>query len=198
MSCTRFISDLHLGHDKIHVFSGEFRGGVKSLEEHDAWIVEQWNSVVSKHDLVMVQGDVCFDKSKMHLLKKMRGSKHLIIGNHDKFSLKTYLEYFDKVHGFMKYKGQAWLSHAPVHVQSLRGKFNIHGHVHQASVDDLRYINVSVEAVGGRPISWDDLQMLMEDRRALIKMTKRDETMTPFSMSGLTPAEDSDENTSST
>lgn len=176
MSKVRFIADLHLGHQNragegIVTWNGKDRGGVTTIEEHDQWIVDQWNSVTSKHDLVMVLGDVCFDKSKLALLKKMKGSKHLLFGNHDKFSLAEYLKYFDKVHGFMKYKGKAWLSHAPIDPGSLRGKWNIHGHTHEKSKDDLRYICVSVEAVSGQPVSWDDLELLMEDRKCLMKMS---------------------------
>lgn len=173
MSKVRFISDLHLGHENragtgIVTQSGDLRGGVKTIEEHDQWIVDQWNSVVSKHDVVILLGDICFDKKKLPLFKKMKGSKHLLLGNHDKFSSNQYLQYFDKIIGFQKYKGMAWLSHAPIHVQSLRGKFNIHGHVHQNIVKDHRYVSVCVEAVSGKPISWDDLLLVMEERKCLM------------------------------
>jgi calcineurin-like phosphoesterase family protein len=173
MSNVYFISDLHLGHDKIHEFAGEFRGGVKNVDEHSEWIIQQWNSVVKKQDLVFVTGDVCFNKKYLHQLKMLKGSKHLIFGNHDKESLGEYLKYFNKVHGFMKYKGEAWLSHSPIHPQSLRGLFNVHGHVHQNSLDDLRYINISVEALNGRPVSWEMLKTIMDERRLLIRSMQK-------------------------
>ena len=171
MSKVRFISDLHLGHNKIVEFSSSFRGNVTTVDEHDQWIVEQWNKVVRKQDLVYVLGDVCFDKNKLPLLDKMWGTKHLIFGNHDKFSLDTYLRHFNKVHGFMKYKGQAWLSHSPVHDGSLRKLFNIHGHVHQRSVDDIRYFNVSVEALDGKPITWEEIK---EEMAARVKVGEQE------------------------
>lgn len=173
MSKVHFISDLHLGHASICNFSGELRGNSKTVEEHDNYIIESWNSVVTKQDLVYVLGDVCLHKNSLAKIWKLKGSKHLILGNHDEFSLNEYLKYFNKVHGFMKYKGSAWLSHAPIHPGSLRNKFNIHGHVHQNSVDDLRYINVSVEALNGKPVSWEMIQTIMEDRRALIKLNDK-------------------------
>jgi calcineurin-like phosphoesterase family protein len=173
MSKVLFISDLHLGHDKIHEFAAGYRGNCKNVDEHSEYIIEQWNSVVTKHDLVYVNGDVCFKKEYMPQLTKLNGTKHLILGNHDKFSLAEYLKYFNKIHGFSKYKGQAWLSHAPVHPQSLRGLFNIHGHVHQNSLDDLRYINISVEALNGRPVEWEMLKIIMDERRLLIRSTQK-------------------------
>ena len=174
MSKLRFIADLHLGHKNIASFSGVERGGITNVEEHDAYIVEQWNSVCSKNDLVWVLGDVCMNKTKLPLLKKMKGNKHLILGNHDEFSLETYMPYFNKIHGFMKYKGM-WLSHAPVHLQELRGKINVHGHNHKNIVTrwnpeingwepDPNYICVSVEQVGGCPISLEDIKKRLEDK----------------------------------
>lgn len=165
MSKIFFISDLHLGHKRILEFSPE-RGGTDVIS-HSEWLVQQWNSVVTKNDLVWVLGDVCFDKTHLKYLKRMKGTKHLILGNHDQFPLDTYLQYFNKIHGLMKYKGH-WLSHAPVHEGSLRNLCNIHGHVHANSVqyynylhntleDEYRYINVCVEANNGVPQTLEDL-----------------------------------------
>lgn len=160
----RFISDLHLGHKNILKFSPE-RGGT-DVESHSEWLVEQWNSVVQKRDLVWVLGDVVFDKDHFKYLKRMYGNKHLILGNHDEFSIAEYSKYFNRIHGFQKYKG-FWLSHAPVHPNQLRKHLNIHGHVHHndikinklfRKVKDSRYINVSVEAVNGVPLSLEDIR----------------------------------------
>lgn len=157
MSTVRFIGDLHLGHKSIANFSGKERGGITNVDEHDKWIIERWNSVVSKNDLVWVLGDVCMDKTKLHLLKKMKGNKHLILGNHDEFSLDTYKPYFNLIHGFLRYKG-LWLSHPPIHSDELRGKVNVHGHVHNNPIKDSRYICVSVEQVQGLPISLEEIR----------------------------------------
>ena len=164
MSNVFFISDLHLGHKNILKFSPT-RGGT-DMQSHSEWLVDQWNSVVTKQDLVWVLGDVCFDIKHMAYLKKMRGTKHLILGNHDLFSLQVYSEYFNKIHGFKKYKN-VWLSHAPIHAGSLRGIANIHGHLHQGKVTmfnlqgelvlDPRYHNVSVEQLNGVPVSLERL-----------------------------------------
>lgn len=147
-----FIADLHLGHKNIVNYTGEFRGQCKTPDEHDDWIVYQWNSVVRKTDLVWVLGDVAFTKEGLKNLKRMNGTKHLILGNHDLFPLRQYYEYFHKIHGFMKYKGY-WLSHAPINTGSLRGLKNIHGHLHTGKIDDSNYICVSVEHLNGMPLA---------------------------------------------
>lgn len=158
MSKVRFIGDLHLGHKNITKFSGPERGGITNSDDHDLWIIEQWNSVCTKNDLIWVLGDVCMDKSKLPLLKKMKGVKHLILGNHDEFTLETYAPYFNKIHGFLKYKGM-WLSHCPVHPDELRGKINIHGHCHNKPINDPRYVCVSVERVQGMPLDLDVIKI---------------------------------------
>lgn len=174
MSKVFFISDLHLGHKKmVAPDHTDKRSGSLDVDGHDDWIVEQWNKVVTKNDLVWVLGDVCFDKKKMKLLKKMKGTKHLILGNHDEYALDEYLEYFNKIHGFIKYKGCAWLSHVPINPQQLRGKWNIHGHTHNWVSPDLRFINVAVEQLKGIPISWDALQHMMAERKVLIELERK-------------------------
>jgi len=151
-----FIADLHLGHENICTYEGHNRGNPESLDQHDDWIMYQWNSVVRKQDLVWVLGDVAFSHEGLHKLKRMNGSKHLILGNHDTFTNKRYYEYFNKIHGFMKYKGM-WLSHAPIHPGSLRNKKNIHGHTHANKPNDDRYICVSVEHLNGLPLNLDQI-----------------------------------------
>jgi len=157
MSNVRFIADLHLGHKKICDFEGPNRGATRNVEEHDDWIVSQWNSVVRKQDITWVLGDVAFSREGLEKVRRLNGTKHLILGNHDTFALSDYLKVFNKVHGFFKYKG-FWLSHAPVHTISLRGLKNIHGHTHSKSLEDDRYICVSVEQCSGVPVGLDYLR----------------------------------------
>ncbi len=161
MSNVFVISDLHIGHKRILEFSSQWRGG-KTIDEHDEWIVDQWNSVVNKKDKVFVLGDVCFDLKKLCFLDRMKGRKDLILGNHDQFKISEYQKYFQNIHGITKYRG-TWLSHVPVHPDNLRRLPNIHGHMHDKSVRigdrlDTRYANVSVELVGGIPARFETVK----------------------------------------
>ena len=60
MSNKWVISDLHFGHTNILKFAGDLRGGTTS-QEHDEWLITQWNSVVKKVDLVYVLGDAAMN-----------------------------------------------------------------------------------------------------------------------------------------
>ena len=141
MSNVWFCSDLHLGHKNI----GKFRSPlVTSEEENNIRILNDWNKYVTKRDVVFVLGDFCFDKELYDKLELPGESKYLIRGNHDRFQTSTYLKFFNEVEGLFKYKG-FWLSHAPIHPDELRGKPNLHGHVHYSSVPDERYFNCCPE-----------------------------------------------------
>lgn len=182
MSTKWVISDLHLGHKNILKYSGDLRGGATS-EEHDAWLINQINSVLKKNDLLYILGDVAFNYESLQLVKKIKCQKTLIRGNHDILSANKYLEFFNNINGLVSHKGTFWLSHAPVHPDELRGRFNIHGHVHQNSIlgadgkPDRRYINACVEMTYGVPQNLDELlsthwREVQENRAALHKTNK--------------------------
>lgn len=161
MSRVYFISDLHLGHKNILNFSGNLRDGDCPIE-HDHIIIAKWNSTVRKRDLVYVLGDVCMYKD-LSILDELGGRKILIRGNHDVQTTSEYLKYFEEVHGITRYK-EFWLSHCPIHPAELRGKKNIHGHVHGSSIKnaygeyDERYINVCCEAIDSFPRPFEDIR----------------------------------------
>lgn len=156
MSQVFFISDLHLDHKNVINFSRDYRVG-QTIEEHNEWLVSQWNSVVKKGDRTYVLGDVVFSKEALSYLPRMNGIKFLVRGNHDTLSTETYLQYFNQVYGLYTKYGY-WMSHAPIHSSELREKKNIHGHVHHRSLPDENYINVSVEVLNGIPISLDEIR----------------------------------------
>jgi calcineurin-like phosphoesterase family protein len=159
------ISDLHFGHKRIVEFGTEggskFRTGDNHVENMHH-IIQNWNNTVTKRDLVYVLGDIAFNQEGFDALKELKGRKIMIRGNHDNyFTTQKWLEVFESVESLINYKGH-WMSHAPIHPTELRGKKNIHGHVHQQSIRnsytgeyDLRYINVCCEAVGETPFPFE-------------------------------------------
>jgi len=135
-----FTSDLHFGHTNIQ----KFRLEVESSEHNERRIILDWTSKVTKRDDVYILGDAAFTMESVELFHALPGRKFLVRGNHDELDTQVYLKYFNSVYGLKKYK-EFWLSHAPIHPNELRGKVNLHGHVHYASINDDRYVNLSVE-----------------------------------------------------
>ena len=149
MSNVYIIADLHLGHRNMAIHRG-----FKDEEEQDALIISNWNKTVNKKDTVWILGDITMEK-KVHysLLDRLNGIKKVVLGNHDlpQHSAEL-LNYVNSVSGCVDYKGFI-LSHIPVHESELiRYHGNIHGHVHENSLNDSRYINVSCEATNYTPI----------------------------------------------
>lgn len=137
-----FCSDLHFGHKNIQ----KFRSFISSEEENRKLISAWWTDLVTKKDDVYVLGDACFTTETIDTFKTLPGRKFLIRGNHDCLQTSKYLQYFDEVYGLLKYK-EFWLSHAPIHPDELRGKINLHGHVHYQTLTDKRYFNCCVENI---------------------------------------------------
>lgn len=159
-----FISDLHLGHKNILDFNQRVHS---DIEEMHVAITEKWNKKVRKDsDIVWVLGDVAMTESSLEWLNFMNGSKRLILGNHDTFDYSMYYKYFDKVMHFHKgYKGMV-LTHIPIHPNELvyrSWKYNIHGHIHHESLNNLgpQYFNVNMDIVGYEPIHLDEIREVL-------------------------------------
>jgi calcineurin-like phosphoesterase family protein len=154
-----FCSDLHFGHKNIQ----KYRNSCVSEEDNRNQIVADWEKVVTKRDDVYVLGDACFSMDTIKTFQTLPGRKFLIRGNHDTLDTQVYLQVFKSVYGLWKYK-EFWLSHAPIHPQELRGRINLHGHVHYNSVPDKRYFNCCVEnllaTVNRSLISLDEIRKL--------------------------------------
>ena len=162
MSKVYFISDLHFGHEKIMGCAGDYRLGDDHVE-HMHITIALWNARIRKNDTIYVLGDIAMTREGLAACKELRGNKMLVRGNHDVYRTKDYLEVFNEVYGIRTYKG-FWISHAPIHPNELRGRKNIHGHVHQNIITngygerDERYISVCVESTDGAPVLFTDIR----------------------------------------
>lgn len=162
MNKSWFISDLHLGHKNIQRYEPELRPQ-GSMEDHDNAIIDAINGKANKNDTLYILGDVAFSRPGLARLMDLRVERKILVrGNHDFFKDEEYHNHFYRLLGLAEYKG-FWLSHAPIHPAELRGKMNVHGHVHSNTIDDPRYINVCWEAVQ-EPV---DLDYFIERREAI-------------------------------
>jgi calcineurin-like phosphoesterase family protein len=143
------IADLHFGHAKAAAARG-----FASTDAHDRHIIEAWNRVVDKRDVVYVLGDVF----RLDCVGDLNGIKKIAMGNHDTKPVVAYAALFSKVAAYFEYDG-CLLSHIPVH-ESQRARFrsNVHGHTHANRINDPWYVPVSVEQLeGGAPVLLNDL-----------------------------------------
>ena len=166
---TFFSSDHHLFHTRIVNDMG--RKQFSSIQEHNEYIIDRHNSVVSPNDVCKFLGDFILELQDLSLIEetiaKFNGVKHLILGNHDTPArIKEYVKFFDKVMAYDtagykdNRKADIIVSHVPVHPCNLteRFKYNVHGHLHEYFVpDDPRYMCVSLEQIDFTPISLEEV-----------------------------------------
>lgn len=162
MSVVRFISDYHFGHELIK----NIRGFI-DLPTMNEFIIDTHNSVVNKKDLTYILGDISMHNPNYYrFLDRMNGRKIIILGNHDKpKDVLKLLNHCESVAGMIKYSskeyGRFFLTHAPMipanepEKSKLAG--NIHGHVHQNTINNSFNINVSCENLKYIPRTLEEL-----------------------------------------
>jgi len=132
-----YTSDLHIGHANIlRICERPFQ----SVDEMNEALVENWNQKVCCSDTVYVLGDLFFRNRlpASEYLDRMKGRKHLVVGNHDKGWMKQtdVGKYFESVSLMTEVTDRGrniTLCHYPMLAWNGRGKgtYHIYGHVHQ-------------------------------------------------------------------
>ncbi|UVD41928.1 putative metallo-dependent phosphatase [Klebsiella phage KPN8] len=156
MTARYFAGDFHLGDPSIIKYRKQF----KTVKEHDEFIADTILVKPRDHDILTIVGDGFIKPESLFILKKFPYKKHLIPGNHcmEKGVKVTDLAaFFDVVTGSFKWKSGFFVSHEPQHPDHLRGRINIHAHLHDKVIEDERYIGVSLEQTGYRLIHHDEI-----------------------------------------
>ena len=126
---------------------------------------------MTPRDKVYVLGDVCMKINSVTqtFLRNLPGQKRLVRGNHDLAKDSWYHGAgFSRIYGVRQING-VWLTHVPMHPQTLAGRAigNIHGHLHanfvmriaswQTPEPDPRYWNACVEPMKYVPRTIDSI-----------------------------------------
>ena len=167
-----FIADPHFDHENILKMTDRPFG---TTEEMNETIIKNWNSVVTNTDTVYILGDMFFrTQNPERILMRLKGKKHLIIGNHDESWMKLLPEevlskYFVGITNMEVTSNGEYgitLCHYPMPMWKHRGKtYMIHGHIHDDTSDELfpylcrteRILNAGVEINGFRPVTLEEL-----------------------------------------
>lgn len=140
-----YTSDLHFGHRNVIGFDHR---PFADREEMEQVLIHLWNGRVQKDDDVWILGDFCCqsDKDPINYLRRLKGRKHLIVGNHDTELLQNEkaLAYFESVDDMKfiqdTYKGetiQVCLCHFPIAQWNAyhNGSWHVYGHIHNRKDD---------------------------------------------------------------
>ena len=179
MSTVFVISDPHFNAPNVRYIPGrkEWAEGM-SIEEHDQKLIDNWNSVVGKRDVVWLLGDIGHDKPRGYLkgfvVAQLQGTIKVIGGNHDTARVLQDFATDGHVHGAVSKSIAGYrcmLTHIPIHPQEMWWDLNIHGHLHANTVkrhathkehreigpSDPRYLNVCCEHLGYTPQPIEEL-----------------------------------------
>lgn len=178
MSNSYFTSDLHLGHSKIIQYCNRPFADVSEMNET---IIDNWNKKVGRNDNVYLIGDVSFlrPETTVSFLKRMKGRKYLVRGNHDKKMDESVINEFEWVKDLAEIyiqdseaeKGRQMivLCHYAMRVwnKAHHGAWHLHGHSHGTLPDDPNSlsIDVGVDNHNFAPISYQEIKEIMATKR---------------------------------
>lgn len=131
-----YIADWHYGHANIIPFDNR---PFKNVEEMNKTLIDNWNKVVSKEDIVYVLGDMfwCTAENAVPILDVLNGQKVLIKGNHDRVHSSEFNSRFVKITEYLEVKDEGKnvvLCHYPIPCfkNHFYGWYHLYGHVHNS------------------------------------------------------------------
>lgn len=183
-----FISDLHIGHQTAIDFRLQDMASLNA--GHDQLLMDNISEIMlssktRKHTL-WLGGDDCVTTKGMDFLEYLltKGCRiNKLLGNHDtenkekREELTRLLPLCNQFHGLVK-MGEFWISHAPIHPCHLRGRKNIHGHLHEKTIIDPNYVNISAENVMYKPVSLSEIRSFT-DHNQVFTMRKSHDSSNP-------------------
>ncbi len=164
-----FTADTHFGHESVIRFCAR---PFACAAEMDEALIENWNSRVGGSDTVYILGDLFFrSEHPEEILRRLKGRKHLIVGNHDgswmkKLDVSRYFAGIDKFLEFSDGRRALTLCHYPLltwkHAQR---SFLIHGHIHNDTRADYwpllaardNALNAGTDINGFAPVTFEQL-----------------------------------------
>lgn len=151
-----FCADMHIGDKNVLGYRPQF----VTLGYHDEFMWDLLSKVKPRDEVTFV-GDCFVGVECPDILKKFSFKKRLVIGNHDferKLHYTKFIDIIDDFEGGWRWAKHPYIvSHYPVHPLALRGRLNIHGHLHEQIIPDKRYINVSMEATNYKLVTHEQI-----------------------------------------
>ena len=169
---TFFTADLHLYHNNIIDYVSRPFG---STNEMHSSITKAFNSVLTTDSDLYIVGDITLLASEFcgrirKCLSAINGRKHLIVGNHDLWRVRNYLEAgITTLHsaGSFKYEGiRFFMMHDPAEYICIENGTNVLlcGHIHtlfKHLFPKKRIINVGVDVWEYKPVSIEQIMQIV-------------------------------------
>jgi calcineurin-like phosphoesterase family protein len=180
-----FFSDPHFGHKNICLGTSTWEGDNRencrkfnTVDQMDAMIIDNINSVVGAEDHLICLGDWCFTGEQKIIEYRNRivcQNLHLVLGNHDQDIREKHnkmLSVFTSIRDYLEINmgpHHVIMSHFPIESWNRmhRGSFHLFGHQHSNSNVKLRMgkkLDVGLDGNDFMPYHWSDIFKLLKDR----------------------------------
>ena len=175
-----FTADTHFGHRNIIRYC---QRPFASVEEMNETLVDNWNRVVGKDDVVFHLGDFSVGGAAewTSLLDSLNGRIFLVLGNHDMNNVdQGFMRRFENVSMQMLVsigKQRIYLNHYPFlcYGGAYRGSWQLFGHVHtcpcNSGLDNSRLemlfptqYDVGVDNNNFKPVSFEEVEMKIKNQ----------------------------------
>lgn len=129
-----YIADTHFGHANIIRFCNRPFDDVRDM---DRTMAEYWNLRVTDDDDVYIVGDFIYKSAEPaeEIIGRLRGRKHLVIGNHDAKWMKGvdlgkhFVEVDHALFTVDDQRRRIWMCHYPCMTWP-KGSYHVYGHIH--------------------------------------------------------------------
>ena len=175
-----FTADTHFGHRNIIRYC---QRPFATVEEMNETIIDNWNGVVGKDDVVFHLGDFSVGGAAewTSLIESLNGRIFLVLGNHDMNNVdQGFMRRFENVSMQMLVsigKQRIYLNHYPFlcYGGAYRGSWQLFGHVHtcpcNSGLDNSRLemlfptqYDVGVDNNNFKPVSFEEVEMKIKNQ----------------------------------
>lgn len=178
---TFFTADLHLYHNNMIEYASRPFKDLNAMHSH---ITKAFNSILTVDSDLYIVGDVTLLSSEFggrikKALAAINGRKHLVIGNHDTWKVRNYLEAgITTVHsaGSFKHEGiRFFMMHDPAEYLCVENGTNVLlcGHIHtlfKHLFPEKRIINVGVDVWEYKPVSIEQIMQIVKEEHSGLKI----------------------------
>lgn len=171
-----YFADAHLGHSNIIRMNNRPFSDVNEMNET---IIKNWNHTLNDNDDIYIIGDLFYKGGDpVPILKRLKGKKHLIAGNHDGVLLKNPVarKFFVEINDILTIwedKQMIVLCHYPMIEWNgyFRGSVLLYGHIHNNTKNDTYQImknrknayNVGADILGFTPRTLQETILLNQE-----------------------------------
>ena len=177
-----FTSDLHMGHKNIIKFQAHTRP-YNNLHEMHSDYIKKWNDTIEPNNTIYHLGDFSFNNPERYICH-LNGHIKFVPGNHDKWARKekyqslrsksgSLIEILPPIITITHKKQKIILCHYPIREWDSKhhGSWHLcghsHGNLHATKLeckDAGLCLDVGVDSWNGCPLSFYDIQKLMEKK----------------------------------